>query len=170
MKMFIRVLLFVIIAGIVQHLFIAYVPNLVFEIAKYSKHQPVNTVIHAPKTDAKLRQVVLPNPDFIYSACFYDVSRNDLLITYQFADTTQYCSLAFYGDNMQPYYVRNNLQGFNASDTLRLSAVNREQRTLRATTKQGVILMRVLVTNKGQTETARKLQKSFKVSPIPQSD
>ena len=165
-----RILLFVFIVFITQHLFIAYVPQLVFAIAKHRKPQPVNTVYHAGKTDASLRKVVLPNPDFIYSACFFNLSKNDLLITGEFPDTSQYCSLAFYDDNVQPYYVRNNLQGFKNKYTIRLSAVNRVQRTLRAKTKQGTVLMRILVTDSSQMANAKRIQQLFKVKEVPQND
>lgn len=170
MRILSRALLFFLLAFAVQHLFIAYVPAMIFAIAKQRKPQPMNTVIHAGKTDASLRKVVLPNPDFIYSACFYDLSNNDLMIIGELADSTQYCSLSFYDDNVQPYYVRNNLQGLKSKFSLRLSSVNRVQRTLRAKTKQGAVLMRILVTDSSQMANAKRIQQLFKVSEIPQND
>ncbi len=170
MKILSRALLFVLLVFSVQHLFIAYVPAMIFAIAKQRKPQPMNTVITAGKTDASLRKVVLPNPDFIYSACFYDLSNSDLIITGELADSTQYCSLSFYDDNVQPYYVRNNLQGFKSKFILRLSSVNRVQRTLRAKTKQGAVLMRILVTDSAQMANAKRIQQLFKVSEVPQND
>ncbi len=165
-----RLLLFVAIVVLVQYCFIRFVPNLIFAIAQVRKPQPLNTVIHAGKTDASLRKVVLPNPDFIYSACFYDVSDSDLVINGVFADTSQYCCLAFYDNTMQPYYVRNNLQGFKNRYAIRLSSVAREQRTLKAKTKKGVVLMRVLTTNADQVNRARQIQDSFNLKVLPQND
>ncbi len=170
MKLVSRVLLFVVVMFVTQYLFIAYVPAMIFAIAKQRKPEPVNTVYHAGKTDATLRKVVLPNPDFIYSACFFDLSKNDLVITGEFPDTSQYCSIAFYDDNVQPWYVRNNLQGFKNKYSIRLSSVNRVQRTLRAKTKQGTVLMRILVTDSAQLAHAKRIQKSFKVSAVAQND
>ncbi len=170
MKIVGRVILFVIIVAAVQNLFIAFVPNLIFAVAQLRKPQPVNTVIHAGKTDASLRKVVLPNPDFIYSACFYDVSNNDLLITGELPDSTQYCSLSFYDNSVQPYYVRNNLQGFKNKYVIRLSSVGRTQRTLKAKTKKGAVLMRILASDSNQVAMARRLQKTFTVRVIPQND
>jgi uncharacterized membrane protein len=164
------VLVFGLLVWLTQYLFIANVPKLIFAIAKHRKPVDMNTVYHAGKTDATMRKVVLPNPDFIYSACFFDLSKKDLLITGQFPDTSQYCSLAFYGDDVQPYYVRNNLQGFKPNYSIRLSYVNREQRTLRAKTKQGVVLMRVLVTDSAQVANAKRIQQLFRVKEVPQSD
>lgn len=162
--------LFAAIVFAMQYLFIALVPDIIFAIAKHRSGKPLNTVIQAPRTDAKLRRVVLPNPDFVYNACFYDVSKNDLLITGLFADTSQYCSLAFYGDNVQPFYVMNNLQGFKKKYSVRLSSVGRENGCIRTPTKQGAILMRVLVTDSAQYENAKQLQSIFKVQLLPQNN
>jgi uncharacterized membrane protein len=164
------IVVFVVIVALSQWLFVMAVPSLIFAIAKERKPEPVNKVYHAGKTNAFLRKVVLPNPDFIYSACFFDLSKNDLVITGQFPDTSQYCSLAFYDDKTMPFYVRNNLQGFKPNYSIRLSYVNRVQRTLRARTKQGVVLMRVLVTDSAQMANAKHLQQSFKVVEVPQND
>lgn len=163
-------LLLVVVALVVQQLFIAFVPDMVFAIAKKRSAQPLNTVIHAPKTDANLRRVVLPNPDFVYSACFYDLSNNDIVITGKFPDTSHYCSLAFYADNVQPYYVINNLQGFRPDYKIRLSHVGRVNGTIKSPTKQGAVLMRILATDSIQISTAQKLQQQFKVQAISQNE
>lgn len=170
MKSYLKpIVLFALIVYGTQYILIAYLPNLVFAIAKYRSGQDLNTVIVAPKTDAKLRRVVLPNPDFVYDACFYDVSKNDLLITGEFPDTTlQYCSLAFYGDNVQPYYVMNNLQGFKRKYSVRLSSVNRVNGCIRVPSKQGAVLMRVLVTDSVQYAKAKRLQDLFKATLLSQ--
>lgn len=170
MKMVLRIILFAVIIAVVQHLFIAFAPKLIFAIAQKRKPKPVNTVYHAGKTDATLRKVVLPNPDFVYSACFYDVSENDLMIAGEFSDTSQYSSIAFYDNSCQPYYVRNNLQGFKNKFNIRLSGVNREQRTLKAKSKKGVVLMRYLATDSAQMAIALRLQKSFAVKVTAQNN
>lgn len=170
MKIVNRVLLFVAIVFATQYLFIAAVPKLIFAIAQYRKPQPVNTVIINGKTDATMRKVVLPNPDFIYSAVFYDVTDHDLIISGEYADSTMYSSLAFYGNDVQPYQVRNNLQGFKTKYAIRLSSVNRVNRTLRAKSKKGVILMRVLATDPKQIVEAKRLQSLFTVKEVPQND
>ncbi len=154
----------------VQYVFIEFLPNIAFQIAKYRSAQPLNTVIRAPKTDASLRRVVLPNPDFIYNACFYDVSENDLIITGTFPDTNQYYSVSFYGSNVQPFYVMNNLQGRKRKYSVRLSSSSRVNGTLRAVSKQGVVLMRVLSTNSEQEQSARQLQKEFRAIPVAQNE
>lgn len=170
MKQYLKpLILFAAIVFATQYLFIAYLPNMIFAIAKHRSGVPLNTVIQAPKTDAKLRRVVLPNPDFVYDACFYDVSKNDLLITGEFPDTTlQYCSLAFYGDNVQPYYVMSNLQGFKRKYSVRLSTVGRVNGCIKTPAAQGVVLMRVLVTDSLQLVKAKRMQQIFKATVLPQ--
>jgi uncharacterized membrane protein len=169
MKKYLKpVILFVAIVVVTQYYFIAFLPNIIFAIAKFRSGKPLNTIIQAPKTDAKLRRVVLPNPDFMYDACFYDVSKNDLLITGEFADTTQYCSLAFYAANVQPYYVMNNLQGFKKKYSLRLSSVARVNGCIKTPSTQGTLLMRVLVTDSTQYANAKRLQQIFKATVLPQ--
>jgi len=156
------------IAFVAQYLFIAFLPNLIFVIAKFRSEKPLNTVIHAPKTDAKLRRVVLPNPDFIYSVCFYDASNKDILITGELPDSMQYCCLAFYGSNVQPFFVKNNKVGGKQHLKLRMSTVNRVSYDLTTPTKQGAILMRILVADSIQMKQALALQKTFKVQELNQ--
>lgn len=163
-------LLFAVIVFAVQYLFIAFLPNLIFSIAKHRSAKPLNTIMQAPKTDAKLRRVVLPNPDFIYNACIYDASDKDILVTGEFADSTQYCSLAFYANNVQPYYVMNNQVGIKKKFKLRLSSVCRIHCDLKTPTKQGAILMRMLVADSTQMKKALALQKTFKVQELEQNE
>lgn len=164
MKILSRVFLFLAIVGITQQLFIRCEPHLIFAIAQYRKPQPLNTVIHAAQPDAQMHKVVLPNPDFIYSACFYDVSDHDLVIRGEFPDTTQYCSLAFYDHTTQPFFVSNNLHGMAKNYSIRLKAHNKGMHGIVAKTSRGIILMRILVTNAAQAANAKRIQQRFKVS------
>lgn len=158
--------LFCILVFAVQYLFIASIPDLVFFIAKYRSGKPLNTVIQAPKTDAKHRKVVLPNPDFVYNAVFYDVSKSDLIISGEFPDSSQYCALAFYGDDAQPYRVINNLQSKSKSFRFHLSQSKLDSMAVVSPTAQGVLLMRILVKDNEQYEIAKQLQKLMKVLAI----
>jgi uncharacterized membrane protein len=158
--------IFVAIVFVSQHLFIAFVPNLIFVIAKQRSGKPLNTVIHAPKTDAKLRKVVLPNPDFIYSAVFYDLSENDLHISGLFPDSSQYTSIAFYGSNAQPFHVINNLDGRRKNLNMRLSMEFEDEDIVKSPTKQGVVLMRYLIKSPKEFERTKRLQMMFKIQEV----
>jgi uncharacterized membrane protein len=170
MKVAVRILLFLLLVFLIQHFFIAAVPSLIFKVAQYRKTAPFNAVIHAGKTDAKLRKVVLPNPDFVYSACFYDLSKSDLVITGVFPDTTQYCSLAFYDNRAQPFYVFNNFKASTGSYALRLSSHKQGYNLIQSPTLQGVVLMRILATDSFQRTKALAIQKDYSVSEIPRKD
>ncbi len=156
-------------AWAVQSWIIAAVPRIIFALAEPLSHEPLNTLINAPRTDAKLRRVVLPNPDFIYSAVFYDVSKGDLLFSGKFPDSSQYACLAFYNNNLQPYYVVNNQKGITGAYQFRLTASDKKDNspfTIHAQTKQGSILMRLLVTDTIETNTALAIQKGLSFEQI----
>lgn len=160
-KIFIRVLLFSVVVFVTQNVFIAFIPRMVFGIAKHRFAQPLNTVVHAPRTDAKLRRVVLPNPDFIYSACFFDVTQRDIILKGEFPDSSQYCSLSFYDNEVQPFYVANNCSG-SKNFEIRLSSKNSPGKTI-AKTLQGAALLRILVADSSQLSEALRIQKLFSV-------
>lgn len=131
-----------------QWLVIRYIPNLIYRIAvKRSAHEP-NKWIHNGKTDAAMRKVVLPNPDFVYSALFYDVNDRDLIIEGVLPDSV-YASVAFYDNRCQPYYVYNNMskrrtgQFWFQLSRRGLKGANQ----LQAKTNKGVIICRYLLAN-----------------------
>ena len=165
-KYFLYAVVFVFISMITQALLIAFVPNILFAIAKQRSGKPLNTVIHAPATDAKLRKVVLPNPDFIYSAVFYDISDGDLHITAQFPDSSQYASMAFYDTKTQPYFVMNNMESGKENVDIILSVTGKGANIVHSPTSQGVVLMRFLVKDSSMATPTFKLQKLFRVEKM----
>jgi len=146
-RIWLPVLLFVAIALFTQWLVIKYVPDMVHAIAVH--RVPItNQWINNDKTDARMRRVVLPNPDFKYSALFYDVTQHDIIITGTLPDSS-YGSVAFYDNRCQPYYVYNNLSPerkghfeFHISKTASEGA-----KQLHPKTNTGVIICRFLVKN-----------------------
>lgn len=157
------------VAFAVQYALIGYVPNLLYKVATVVSAKPYNTLIHAPRTDARLRKVVLPNPDFIYSAVFYDVSESDLILTGEFPDTSQYACIAFYGNDLQPYHVVNNqltpVKNFRFN--LTTSATETDDKfSVHAKTKKGSVLIRMLVTDSAQLMQAIKIQQSLSLKKV----
>jgi hypothetical protein len=109
MKRFgIDALIVALLAFIFQWALIRYAPDIVYKIAVHRTKGQSNQWISAGKTDAKMRRVVMPNPDFVYSALFYDVNDKDISVSGVLPDSG-YASVAFYDDRCQPYYVYNNL-------------------------------------------------------------
>ncbi|MCW5906861.1 MAG: DUF1254 domain-containing protein [Chitinophagales bacterium] len=173
-KLIIYGVVFGMLVYLIQYLLIAYLPNVLFGLAKVLSRKPLNTVISPPKTDAKLRRVVLPNPDFVYSVIFYDVSEHDVVLTGEFPDTSQYACIGFYGNNLQPYRVINNQTGVTGSYKIRLTANNSSKLannanryfTVQAKTKQGSILMRLLVTDSVHLKQAAEIQRKLMIAEM----
>jgi uncharacterized membrane protein len=107
-KFAVGVVVFLLIAFTVQWALIKYAPNLVYKIAIHRVNGEFNKWMNTGNTDANMRRVVMPNPDFVYSALFYDVADKDISVSGILPDST-YASVSFYDDRCQPYYVYNNL-------------------------------------------------------------
>jgi uncharacterized membrane protein len=141
----IYIVAFLVLVFCTQWLVVKYLPNLVYRIAVHRAGE-TNKWIAAGKTDATMRRVVLPNPDFIYSALFYDVNDKDLVIMGVLPDS-MYASVAFYDNRCQPWYVYNNLsknrtgQFWFQLSKRGLKGTNQIQ----AKTNKGVIICRFLV-------------------------
>ncbi len=146
-RLYIPVLFFIAIALLTQWLVIKYVPDMVHAIATH--RVPItNQWINNDKTDARMRRVVLPNPDFKYSALFYDVTQHDIIISGTLPDSA-YASIAFYDNRCQPYYVYNNLsperKGHFEFQISKNATTGAKQ--LQPKTNTGVIICRYLVKN-----------------------
>jgi uncharacterized membrane protein len=139
-------LIVALLAFIFQWMFIKYVPDLVYKIAIHRTNGQSNQWINAGKTDAKMRRVVMPNPDFVYSALFYDVTDNDLSVSGVLPDSG-YASVAFYDDRCQPYYVYNNLDPMRTGKfNFRLSkAAARSSNDIQVKSARGVLICRYLM-------------------------
>lgn len=117
---------------------------------------------------AKDRYVVLPNPDFLYVAMGYDVSGNDLLITSQLPDTSYY-SISFYDTDTRNFFISNDRE---MSDDYRIllssngDAKKKGYQTVKARSKRGFILVRILVTDPDRVDYLKDIQHSFKVEKV----
>lgn len=145
-KFAVNALIVVVLAFIVQWMFIKYVPNLVYKIAVHRSGKSCNQWINAGKTDAKMRRVVMPNPDFVYSALFYDVNEKDIVVSGVLPDSG-YASISFYDDRCQPYFVYNNLSSDHAGKfSLTLSQhESTGPHEVKAKTNKGVLICRFLL-------------------------
>ena len=146
-KIVLPALVFIAIALLTQWLVIKYVPDMVHAIA-LNRVPLRNRWINNDKTDARMRRVVLPNPDFKYSALFYDVNEHDITISGILPDST-YSSVAFYDDRCQPYYVYNNLSTEHKGRfQFRISKKTADGvKQLQPKTNTGIIICRYLVKN-----------------------
>lgn len=139
-------LIVVVLAFIIQWMFIKHVPDIVYKIAVHRSGRPANQWINAGKTDAGMRRVVMPNPDFVYSAFFYDVNEKDVVVSGVLPDSG-YASVSFYDDRCQPYFVYNNLsQDHTGKFSLTLShQESTGEHEVHAKTNKGVLICRFLM-------------------------
>ena len=145
-KFAVDALIVLVLAFIIQWLLISYAPDIVYRIALHRIKGQTNQWINAGKTDAGMRQVVMPNPDFVYSALFYDVNEKDIVVSGVLPDSG-YASIAFYDDRCQPYYVYNNLDsGRTGKFSFTLSKHRADDNNeIHLKTNRGVLICRYLL-------------------------
>lgn len=157
-KLAINTFIVLLLALIIQWLFIRYVPDIVYRIA-VRRSGRTNEWINNGRTDARMRRVVMPNPDFVYSALFYDVSDHDLDLSGVLPDSG-YASVAFYDDRCQPYQVFNNLGAdHHGKFHFLLSPKSSSgQDQIQAKTQKGVLICRYLLKGEGAYQRMRAYQ------------
>ncbi|MCX7203588.1 MAG: DUF1254 domain-containing protein [Burkholderiales bacterium] len=125
--------------------------------------QASNRVVLPPPTDHLQRRVVMPSPDLLYALCTFDVSTQPMRIR---ADpkTPHYWSIALYAANSDNFFVINDRQAAglpvdivlngpspyptrSSSPSQPASAQPTGAQTVQAPSTQGLLLMRVLVTD-----------------------
>mgnify|MGYP002635041958 CR=1 FL=1 len=152
------------------HLTIHYIPKAVYGVFHYKleKNQNLqdNEIKHFNLPSDEYKNVVMPNPDFLYSLCFYDLSKGDLNLTGTMPDST-YWSVSFYKSNTINWYVKNDIE-FNTSQLeLKLSlSDNNKKNTIQSPEKNGLMIIRILVEKKDQKslDYFKSLQKSIKLN------
>jgi len=153
--------------------FIKYYPNILFRGAKKKIGTIENEMRYGKLPDETSRFVVKPNPDFLYTTCFYNLDDGPLQLTGDLPDSS-YWSIAFYEPNTVNFYVKNDQQ-FH-SDNLNLLIVNEEDKKptnvedfeiVESPSKKGLVLFRLLVTDTSpeNVEKFEAIQKSVKVQP-----
>ena len=156
------IIVFLLIAFTVQWALIKYAPNLVYKIAIHRVNGQFNKWMNAGNTDANMRRVVMPNPDFVYSALFYDVSDKGISVSGILPDST-YASVSFYDDRCQPYYVYNNLDSTHKGKfVLDLSRGEEPaQHAVHAKTNRGAVICRFLKSTDSSYQQLVPFQKAL---------
>jgi uncharacterized membrane protein len=157
-KFAVNALIVLLLAFITQWLFIRYVPDIVYRIAVH-RVSFTNQWIHNGHTDARMRRVVLPNPDFVYSALFYDLGDKELDLSGMLPDSG-YASVSFYDDRCQPYLVYNNLSANHHGQFhfILSSKPSNAENEIQAKTRRGVLICRYLVKDARDYEQMRSFQ------------
>jgi len=152
------------------NLTIHYIPNIVYGVFhnKIEKNQGIrdNEIKHFDIPNYKSRDVVMPNPDFLYSVSFYDLSSGDLKLKGNMPDST-YWSVSFYKPNTINWYVKNDKE-FNSNRLeLNLTINNTKgENIIHSPVKKGLMIIRILVENKDQNsiDYYKSLQKSITIN------
>ena len=154
--------------------FIHFYPNLLYLGAKQKIGGIENSFKHAELPDENSRFVVKPNPDFLYSSCFYDLNDGPLLVEAT-ALPTSYWSLALYAPNTVNFYVKNNaasqttkLRLFLAQREADRLCTPREAEFLHTKEAKGLLLFRFLVTDTSSISfpKIKQAQQSLRLLPV----
>ena len=149
------------------NLTIHYIPNIVYAVFHYKieKNQNIkdNEIKHFDIPSDQSRNVVMPNPDFLYSTIFYDLSEKNLNINANMPDST-YWSISFYKPNTINWFVKNDQEFVTNNLDLTLTFNDSEsQGVIKSPVKKGFMIIRILVEKKDQKtiESYRTLQKNI---------
>jgi len=149
------------------HLTINFIPKIVYEVFHYKieKNQNIkdNEIKHFDIPSDQSRNVVMPNPDFLYSTIFYDLSEKDLNINANMPDST-YWSVSFYKPNTINWFVKND-QEFDTNNLDLTLTFNdsKSENVITSPVEKGFMIIRILIEKKDQKsiESYRTLQKNI---------
>ena len=152
------------------NLTIHYIPNIVYAVFHYKieKNQNIkdNEIKHFDIPSDQSRNVVMPNPDFLYSTIFYDLSEKDLNINAIMPDST-YWSVSFYKPNTINWFVKNDQEFVTNNLDLTLTFNDsKSQGVIKSPVKKGFMIIRILVEKKDQKtiESYINLQKNITIN------
>lgn len=154
--------------------FIHYYPQILFFGAKHKIGGEVNALKHAKLPDENSRYVVKPNPDFLYSSSFYDLTHGPLLIEADVA-IESYWSVALYLPNTINFFVQNSDTANSEHFKLYLSHDKQDDacvplgmKQLKTKAVKGLILFRFLVTDTTTTnyQKIKRAQQSIRLTSI----
>lgn len=149
------------------HLTIYLIPNIVYSVFHYKilNNQKVkdNEIKHFNIPNHQSRDVVMPNPDFLYSTSFYDLSLGDLNLKGKMPDST-YWSVSFYKPNTVNWFVKNDQEFKGNNLDLKLTYSNsNDENSIVSPVKKGFMIIRILVEKKDDKSLNyyKSLQKSI---------
>ena len=133
------------------NLTIHYIPNIVYAVFHYKieKNQNIkdNEIKHFDIPSDQSRNVVMPNPDFLYSISFYDLSKGEVNLKGTMPDST-YWSVAFYKPNTINWYVKNDREFKTNQLDLKLSLVDNDEKTHSITCQVDIVDNPLVTTSK----------------------
>ncbi len=159
------------------YLTIFFLPNAIYAAVSYrlKENQKVetNALIYPSLPNEEARTVVMANPDFLYVACYYDISKEPLRLTGTLPDST-YWSVAFYQPNTINWYIKNDMEyGTNELDLIlahKSQTIETTAEIARSPVEKGFCLIRILVTDTSPERLAQyeAWQKSVRLNSLNQ--
>jgi uncharacterized membrane protein len=145
-------------------------PYVVLLKVKSGAQSSFNQPVYADLITDKDRHVVMPNPDFLYVVCGYDIRKSPVRITGMMPDSN-YCSVALYSANTRNFYIRNDRQTPGKQVDFLLVKKGDEAKyagtldeIVVSPSSIGVMLVRILVRDTSEVEYLKGMQRSWKVN------
>jgi len=149
MKKYVAVL---VLTAILAHVVVvALIPQLIMS-AYFAKVESagfeVNKIYHNPPINASFRNVVLPCPDFLFSYCFYDLSKGNVLVKAEVPEGT-YWSISFYDSATNNFFTLNDRDVGKEARILLVKEVDgmkeMDATVVKAKSEKGLILFRIFI-------------------------
>ncbi|MDW3646495.1 MAG: DUF1254 domain-containing protein [Bacteroidia bacterium] len=151
-----------------SQLTLSYYSYILYQGAKKKLEGTENVLRYGQLPDEYSRQVVKPNPDFLYVIGFYDLSEGPIRISGNMPDST-YWSISFFEPSTVNYFVKNDLEfGTSKLDiTLSRQKLNTkaDKEQIISPREKGLMLFRILVPDPSPEKLAvyKTLQESIKM-------
>lgn len=146
-------------------------PRYILLKIKLNSGSKMNVPVYSDVMTDKDRHVVMPNPDFLYVACGYNLWGGPIRVTGKMPDST-YSSVALYSDNTMNYYIKNDKQTADKKYSFILTRNEKDkarfmnEEVIVSPSGLGTILTRTLIDKPENIEKLKEVQQSFKVGEI----
>lgn len=155
-----------------HYLTILMAPYSILVFLKVKNNSAFNEPVYADIITEKDRQVVLPNPDFLYIVSGYNLRNGPVKVSGQMPEQS-YCSVAFYEFNTRNFYIKNDRQTPKKNYELILATADQRKEItetdfeiVEAPSKIGVLLVRILITDPEDIPYLKGIQKGFKIEKL----
>jgi uncharacterized membrane protein len=170
MNKYFKVLILFIVVAITSYFIVIFItPAAVMLAVKAKATSTLNVPVYSNVITHKDRHVVLPNPDFLYVVCGYNVWNGSLKISGKMPENSYY-SFSLYSGNTLNYYIKNDRNTPEKEFELILThedclAANNPQpiECVTSPTYMGVMMVRILIDKPENLEKLKEIQRSFKV-------
>jgi uncharacterized membrane protein len=126
----------------------------------------VNRISHGPRIDERRHEIVMPNPDFLFSDCIYDLGEGPLRVSAEIPQGT-YWSLSAYSERTDNFYIVNDRTADSTRIALVLAAEGQPLPpsaaglpVVRSPSRRGVLLFRTLINDEAHFAEIDRVRRS----------